>query len=47
MPPLDTLAPAMLGRGEKAWLGILRLYLVVAGGFVLVRIIHLALTHQL
>ncbi|GEM72599.1 NRAMP family divalent metal transporter [Sphingomonas aquatilis] len=47
MPPLDTLAPAMLGRVEKAWLGILRLYLVVAGGFVLVRIIHLALTHQL
>ena len=47
MPPLDTLAPAMLGRGEKAWLGILRLYLVVAGGSVLVRIIHLALTHQL
>ena len=47
MPPLDTLAPAMLGRGEKAWLGILRLYLVVAGGFVLVRILHLALTHQL
>ncbi len=47
MPPLDTLAPAMLGRGEKAWLGILRLDLVVAGGFVLVRIIHLALTHQL
>ena len=47
MPPLDTLAPAMLGRGEKSWLGILRLYLVVAGGFVLVRIIHLALTHQL
>ena len=47
MPPLDTLAPAVLGRGEKAWLGILRLYLVVAGGFVLVRILHLALTHQL
>ena len=47
MPPLDTLAPAMLGRGEKAGLGILRLSRVVAGGFVLVRIIHLALTHQL
>ncbi len=47
MPPLHALAPAMLGRGERLWLGILRLYLVVAGGLVLVRIIHLALTQRL
>jgi Mn2+/Fe2+ NRAMP family transporter len=47
MPPLDTLAPATLRRGEKLWLTVLRLYLVVAGGLVLVRIGQLALTHQL
>lgn len=47
MPPLHALAPAVLGRGAKLWLGILRLYLVVAGGLVSVRIIHLALTHRL
>ena len=47
MPPLDALAPAIMGRGEKLWLGILRLYLVVAGGLVLFRIVHLALTHRL
>ncbi|WP_287979620.1 NRAMP family divalent metal transporter [Sphingomonas sp.] len=47
MPPLDALAPARMGRGERLWLGALRLYLVVAGGLVLVRIIHLALMHQL
>ncbi|WP_232833996.1 MULTISPECIES: hypothetical protein [unclassified Sphingomonas] len=47
MPPLERLAPLVLGRGERLWLGTLRLYLVVAGGLVLVRIVHLALTHQL
>ncbi|MES1974247.1 MAG: NRAMP family divalent metal transporter [Pseudomonadota bacterium] len=47
MPPLQALAPAILGRGEKLWLGTLRLYLIVAGGLVLARIIHLALTHRL
>ena len=47
MPPLDALAPATLRRGEKLWLTVLRLYLVVAGGLVLIRIGQLALTHQL
>ncbi|MEG3085053.1 NRAMP family divalent metal transporter [Sphingomonas sp. PB2P12] len=47
MPPLDALAPAALARGEKLWLGTLRLYLVVAAGLVIIRIIHLALTHRL
>ncbi|NYD89662.1 NRAMP family divalent metal transporter [Sphingomonas melonis] len=47
MPPLGTLAPATLRRGEKLWLTVLRLYLVVAGGLVLIRIGQLALTHQL
>jgi Mn2+/Fe2+ NRAMP family transporter len=47
MPPLDTLAPATLRRGEKLWLTVLRLYLVVAGGLVLIRIGTLALIHHL
>jgi Mn2+/Fe2+ NRAMP family transporter len=47
MPPLDALAPAIIGRHEKLWLSVLRLYLVVAGGLVLVRIVHLALMHRL
>lgn len=47
MPPLDALAPATLRPGEKLWLTVLRLYLVVAGGLVLIRIGQLALTHQL
>ena len=46
MPPLHALAPTVLGRGEKVWLAILRLYLVVAGGLVLVRIVHLTLAHR-
>lgn len=46
MPPLDRLAPSRLGTGERLWMGVLRLYLVIAGGLVLVRILHLALSHQ-
>ena len=46
MPPLDRLEPARLGAGERLWMGVLRLYLVVAGGLVLLRIIHLALAHH-
>ena len=43
MPPLDKLAPAKLSLAAKTWMGILRLYLVVAGGLVLYRIVTLAL----
>jgi NRAMP (natural resistance-associated macrophage protein)-like metal ion transporter len=43
MPPLASLAPAELSFAAKTWMGILRLYLVVAGGLVLVRIVWLAL----
>jgi Mn2+/Fe2+ NRAMP family transporter len=43
MPPLAALPPAKLSLSAQAWMGILRLYLVVAGGLVLVRIVWLAL----
>ena len=42
MPPLAELPPAKLSLAAKTWMGILRLYLVVAGGLVLVRILTLA-----
>ena len=42
MPPLASLPPAKLSLAARAWMGILRLYLVVAGGLVLVRIVMLA-----
>lgn len=45
MPPLDRLPPARLSGGRRFWLALLRLYLVVAGGLVLVRIVQLALNH--
>ena len=43
MPPLAALPPAKLSLAAKTWMGILRLYLVVAGGLVLVRIVMLAI----
>ena len=42
MPPLDTLAPAKLTRASRLWMLVLRGYLIVAGGLVLVRIVLLA-----
>jgi Mn2+/Fe2+ NRAMP family transporter len=45
MPPLASLAPAKLSLAAKTWMGILRLYLVVAGGLVLIRIVWLAIGH--
>ena len=42
MPPLAQLPPAKLSLAARTWMGILRLYLVVAGGLVLVRIVTLA-----
>ena len=42
MPPLASLEPAKLSLAAKTWMGVLRLYLVVAGGLVLVRIVTLA-----
>ena len=43
MSPLEELAPAKLSFAAKLWMGVLRLYLVVAGGLVLIRIATLAL----
>jgi Mn2+/Fe2+ NRAMP family transporter len=43
MPPLDNLPPAKLSLAAKTWMSILRLYLVVAGGLVLVRVVSLAI----
>jgi Mn2+/Fe2+ NRAMP family transporter len=42
MPPLDTLPPAQLSLTSRIWMTVLRLYLVVSGGLVLVRIVQLA-----
>ncbi len=42
MPPLDQLPPARLGLLSRIWMIVLRGYLVVAGGLVLVRIFQLA-----
>ncbi|MGD0188211.1 MAG: NRAMP family divalent metal transporter [Roseiarcus sp.] len=46
MPPLDRLPPAKLSLAAKTWMGVLRLYLVVAGGMVLFRIVMLAIGQQ-
>jgi NRAMP (natural resistance-associated macrophage protein)-like metal ion transporter len=43
MPPLEQLAPANFSVAAKAWMGALRLYLVVAVVLVLFRIIVLAI----
>ncbi len=43
MPRLDQLPPAKLSRAATTWMGVLRLYLVVAGGLVLFRIVMLAI----
>jgi Mn2+/Fe2+ NRAMP family transporter len=44
MPPLGELPPAQLAAGKKIWLIVLRAYLIVAGGLVLVRIVQLAVS---
>ena len=43
MPPLDRLPRAKLSLAAKTWMGVLRLYLVVAGGLVLFKIVMLAI----
>jgi NRAMP (natural resistance-associated macrophage protein)-like metal ion transporter len=44
MPPLDTLPPGGFTPAARVWMTALRLYLLLAGGLVIVRIIELALT---
>jgi Mn2+/Fe2+ NRAMP family transporter len=46
MPPLRELPPAQLSLAANTWMGVLRLYLVVAGGLVLFRIVALAIGQQ-
>ena len=46
MPPLDRLPPPRLSGAEKIWMGVLRGYLVIAAGLVLVRIVQLAVNHH-
>jgi Mn2+/Fe2+ NRAMP family transporter len=46
MRPLHKLPPARLGRASRMWMVVLRLYLVIAGGLVLWRIVMLALAPQ-
>ena len=43
MPPLGELPPRRLTAGERLWLVVLRAYLFLAGGLVLVRILSLAI----
>jgi NRAMP (natural resistance-associated macrophage protein)-like metal ion transporter len=43
MPPLTQLAPMKLSMAAKTWMSVLRLYLFVAGGLVLCRIVMLAI----
>ena len=45
MPPLHKLAPAQMSASTKLWMVILRGYLLLAGGLMLVRIVMLALGH--
>jgi Mn2+/Fe2+ NRAMP family transporter len=42
MPPLDELPPARLTRLNRIWMIVLRAYLLVAAGLVLIRIFQLA-----
>lgn len=46
MPPLDELPPAVLSRASRIWMAVLRGYLVIAGGLVLIRIVQLTITGQ-
>jgi NRAMP (natural resistance-associated macrophage protein)-like metal ion transporter len=43
MPPLDTLEPARMSLSNRIWMMVLRFYLVLAVGMVVVRIVQLAL----
>ena len=43
MPKLSELGPARLSRASRIWMAALRLYLVLAGGLVLARIVMLAI----
>ncbi len=46
MPPLHLLLPPRLSMLDRSWLAILRLYLVVAAGMVMVKLVHMTLMHS-
>jgi NRAMP (natural resistance-associated macrophage protein)-like metal ion transporter len=43
MPPLDELAPPRLTLSTRVWMGALRVYLVVAVGLVIVKVVQMAI----
>ncbi|MHB0990469.1 MAG: Nramp family divalent metal transporter [Burkholderiales bacterium] len=43
MPPLDQLPPRNMTAATRLWMGVLRAYLLIAAGLVLVRIVRLAI----
>ncbi|OIQ88867.1 divalent metal cation transporter MntH [mine drainage metagenome] len=45
MPPLETLPPARLSLQSRVWMVVLRGYLLIAAGLVLVKIVQMALVH--
>jgi hypothetical protein len=45
MRPLADLPPLRLSPAARLWMGILRLYLVVAVGMALFAVVKLALSH--
>jgi len=45
MPPLHTLAPAQLTPSTRLWMGVLRMYLVLAVVMAIVRVLQLAFEH--
>jgi hypothetical protein len=45
MPPLSQLRPAQMSRASRIWMIVLRGYLVLASGLVLIRIIMLAMNN--
>lgn len=46
MPPLNELPAATLSRASRIWMAVLRGYLVIAGGLVLIRIAQLTIAGQ-
>jgi Mn2+/Fe2+ NRAMP family transporter len=46
MPPIEELPPAKLGLFSRVWMIVLRIYLAVAAGLVLIRIVQLALSGE-
>jgi hypothetical protein len=43
MPPLDELPPPKLTLSKRVWMGVLRGYLVVAVGLVVLKVVQMTL----